>query len=41
MDAEAIVKFAEQRHATEMWTMKNNRLVEWHAHCTEHPSEVK
>jgi nuclear transport factor 2 (NTF2) superfamily protein len=28
-------------HAAEIWTMKNDRLVEWHAYCTEYPSEGK
>ena len=24
-------------HAAEFWTMKGDRLIEWHAYCTEYP----
>ncbi len=24
-------------HAAEFWTMRGDRLVEWHAYCTEYP----
>ena len=25
----------------EIWTIRNNRLIEWHAYCSEYPRDGK